>query len=153
MSKIQAQFKLAAGTLAFMCMLGFAQPQSQSAQIVHDAQYINIDASDENQIGNLNFNSINEDLDYLFFVHLAQDDVDMHVTVDTVDYSMPYDTTVGLYITDNTQVTRELESQINREITEYFTQKKQDYFAEQKEINDELETEYFHQNTVYWTSR
>ncbi len=129
MSHLSTKLKFSALALLVMFMLGFTQahqPAMQSEQI-HDAQRISFDATDDKQ---LNFYNINEDLDYLFLVSLEQDNKNIHVIVDAVDYSIPYNTNISLYIADDTQVTRELESQINRELTAYFENKQVQSFKE-----------------------
>lgn len=129
MSHLSTKFKFVALALLVVFMLGFTQahqPAMQPEQI-HDAQRISFDATDDKQ---LNFYNINEDLDYLFLVSLEQDNKNIHVIVNAVDYSIPYSTNISLYIADDTQVTRELESQINRELTAYFEDKQIQNFKE-----------------------
>lgn len=151
MNTFTKHFKLAAGAAALIAALGFTQahqPAAQEQEVVYGAQGFDLDAADEYGIA-LDYQDTNSDLGYLFFIGLHNDDKDIHVVVDTVDYSVPYSTTVELYIADDTQVTRELESQINHKITDYFAHKQEVYFAEQKEINDDLEAEYAFEARFY----
>lgn len=132
MNKFTKHFKLAASAAALIAALGFTQaqpPLTNDSPVVYDAQDFGFDAADEYGVA-LNYQDINSDLGYLFFIELHKDDKDIHVIVDTVDYSVPYSTTVELYIADDTQVTRELESQINRELTAYFEDKQVQNFKE-----------------------
>lgn len=152
MSKISNQFKLAVGAAALFAMLCSAQPKpEQPVQHVYDVQsYLNIDDVDAKK---LDYTSINQNLDALFFVHFPDDDKDVHVVVDTVDYSMLTDTVIELHIADDTLVTRELEAQINHEITEYFDDKRQDWLRQEARDAEEAHAEYQYENVMYWAGR
>ncbi|MFV0411269.1 MAG: hypothetical protein ACK5LJ_16680, partial [Paracoccus sp. (in: a-proteobacteria)] len=102
MTKLRAQIKFAVGALAMVAMLAFAQVKTDqmiNLSKIHDVQDITLDDVDIDQ--KLDFTELNSNLDHYMFVKLKQDNVDIHVIVDTVDYSLLNETVVELHIADN----------------------------------------------------
>ena len=120
-------------------------------QITYDVQPIQMDDVDYEK--ELDFTGLNQNLDYFLFVHLVTDNKDVHVIVDTIDYSTLNETVVELHIADDTLVTRELESKINHEITEYFDDKRHDWLKEEARIMEEIYAEDRYHDLVYWANR
>lgn len=146
---LKSQFKYFAVGVAVVFGMAFAQvnvsdhPMTEQDARIYDVQPIGYDTCDDDKKEQLDFTEKNENLDWQFFVTLDSDKHDMHVTVDSVDYTILGDTYVELHVSDDTQITRELESQIHNEIAQYFERLRIVWVKQQEELAHE----------AYWESK
>lgn len=146
---LKSQFKYIAVGVAVVCGMAFAQvnvsdqPMPEQDTRIYDVQPIGYDTPDDEKLELLDFDDKVENLDWQFFVTLDFDKKDVHITVDSVDYTILGDTYVELHVSDDTQITRELEAHIHNEIAQYFEKFRIAWIKEQEELAHE----------AYWESK